>query len=275
MTREADPLRLSSLDDPTRRELFDYVATQQAPVSRAAAAEAVGVDRSVAAYHLDRLVADGLVTASYFRPHGRGGPGAGRPAKHYEPSDVELVVTVPPRDYRLAAELLARAVAADPDPQAPVRTALESAARELGRELAGEDRGDAAGDAARDAARGDTARDAARGDAARGASREAAEGDAARVDTEDGDGDGDDEPRARLVGVLAGLGFRPYEDAEGATRLGNCPFSRLAEAQPDLTCGMNLALLTGVAEAVGAGTEPALDSAAGDCCVVLRRCHGR
>lgn len=234
MARDADPPRLSSLDDPTRRALFDHVASQDAPVSRDAAAEAVGVDRSVAAYHLDRLVADGLVTASYFRPHGRGGPGAGRPAKHYEPSGGELVVSVPPRDYRLAAELLARAADADPDPRSPVRAALESAARELGRELAGED-----------------------GDG-----------------TAEGDGDHHDEGDTQaLLRVLEGLGFRPYQDAEGTTRLRNCPFSRLADAHPGLTCGMNLALVTGIVEGAGAGVgvQPALDSAAGDCCVALRR----
>lgn len=235
MSRQPDMPRLSSLDEPTRRALFDYVAAQGAPVSRDAAAEAVGVDRSVAAYHLDRLVADGLVTTSYFRPHGRGGPGAGRPAKHYEPSGDELVVSVPPRDYRLAAELLARAADADPDPASPVRRALESAARDLGRELATEDTG-ASGQ---------------------------------------GDGVGAEQPPepdgpARLRRVLAQLGFRPYLDDEGTIRLRNCPFSRLADRHPGLTCGMNLALVTGIAEGADAGVQPAIDPAAGDCCVVAR-----
>lgn len=254
MARDADPPRLSSLDDPTRRALFDHVASQDAPVSRDAAAGAVGVDRSVAAYHLDRLVADGLVTASYFRPHGRGGPGAGRPAKHYEPSGEELVVSVPPRDYHLAAELLARAADADPDPRSPVRTALESAARQLGRDLAGED-----GDGTAGGGRAGTA----------GGSGGRAGGSAGVADSE---GDQDErDPQARLQRVLEGLGFRPYRDAEGTIRLRNCPFSRLAEAHPGLTCGMNLALVRGIAEGVGAGAQPALDSAAGDCCVALRR----
>lgn len=236
MAGDADLPRLSSLDDPTRRALFDYVAAQGAPVSRDAAAEAVGVDRSVAAYHLDRLVADGLVTTSYFRPHGRGGPGAGRPAKHYEPSGEEIVVSVPPRDYRLAAELLARAADADPDPQSPVRAALESAARQLGRELACQEL-----EGPRD-------------------------GEAGEAEADQGAELGD---QAALCQVLAHLGFRPYQDPEGTTRLRNCPFSRLAEAHPGLTCGMNLALVSGIAEGTAAGVQPTLDPAAGDCCVAF------
>lgn len=234
MSRHQEQPRLTSLDDPTRRALFDYVVAHGVPVSREAAAEAVGVDRSVAAYHLDRLVADGLVTTSYFRPHGRGGPGAGRPAKHYEASGDEMVVSVPPRDYRLAAELLARAADADPDPESPVRVALEVAARELGRELADGD-GDAVVGGARDA-----------DGCARPASREEA-----------------------LHRVLVELGFRPYQDEAGVTRLRNCPFLRLAASHPGLTCGMNLALMTGIAEGAGADVRPGLDSASGDCCVAF------
>src|SRR5687768_12659053 len=88
-----------SLDDPTRQALYRHVAGRREPVTRDEAATAVGVDRSVAAYHLDRLVADGLLTASFARPEGRSGPGAGRPAKRYERSAGEISVTLPPRSY--------------------------------------------------------------------------------------------------------------------------------------------------------------------------------
>jgi len=53
------------------------------PVSRDEAASACELERATAAYHLDRLVTDGLLAASYARPPGRSGPGAGRPAKRY------------------------------------------------------------------------------------------------------------------------------------------------------------------------------------------------
>lgn len=125
---------LCSLDDPTRRQLYDHVVAQHGPVTRDQASEALGIERSTAAYHLDKLVEEGLLAVSFARPAGRSGPGAGRPAKHYERSDAEFAVSVPPRDYRLAAELLARA--ADADGTGAVREALSHAAADLGRELA-------------------------------------------------------------------------------------------------------------------------------------------
>lgn len=130
--RQLDPL--CSLDDPTRRRLYDYVAAQHGPVTRDQASEGLGIERSTAAYHLDKLVEEDLLAVSFARPEGRTGPGAGRPAKHYERSDAEFSVSVPPRDYRLAAELLARA--AETDATGAVREALHRAAAELGRELA-------------------------------------------------------------------------------------------------------------------------------------------
>lgn len=129
---QLDPL--CSLDDPTRRRLYEYVVAQHEPVTRDRASAELDIDRSTVVYHLDKLVDGGLLAASFARPEGRGGPGAGRPAKHYERSDREFAVSVPPRDYRLAAELLARAAAADTT--GTVRTALDRAAAELGRELA-------------------------------------------------------------------------------------------------------------------------------------------
>src|SRR5436190_20067858 len=93
-----DAGRLSVLDEPLRRRLFDYVRHSSEAVGREEAAAAVEISRSLAAYHLDKLVGHGLLTASYRRPAGRAGPGAGRPAKLYSPADQELSVSVPPRD---------------------------------------------------------------------------------------------------------------------------------------------------------------------------------
>src|SRR5258707_15473395 len=105
---------LSSLDDRVRGRLYEFVSGQAEPVGRDEAAAAAGIGRPLAAYHLDRLVELGLLTASYQRPRGRGGPGAGRPAKMYAPSGREFAVTLPPRGDELAARLLAPAVEADP-----------------------------------------------------------------------------------------------------------------------------------------------------------------
>src|SRR5580698_3996201 len=104
---------LSSLDDPVRRRLYDFVAGRDEPAGRDEAAAAAGIGRPLAAYHLDKLVEQGLLAASYARPPGRGGPGAGRPAKVYARSGREFAVSVPPREYELAARLLAAAVDGD------------------------------------------------------------------------------------------------------------------------------------------------------------------
>jgi predicted ArsR family transcriptional regulator len=98
------------LDDPVRRRLYEYVALQPHGVSRNEAAQAVGIQRTLAAFHLDRLAEAGLVSVSFRRPDGRTGPGAGRPAKLYQRATTEHQVSVPPRDYRRAAELLAEVV---------------------------------------------------------------------------------------------------------------------------------------------------------------------
>jgi predicted ArsR family transcriptional regulator len=129
---------LSSLDEPVRRRLYQMVAERGEPVSRDDAAAAVGIGRALAAYHLDKLVESGLLTAAYRRPPGRSGTGAGRPAKAYSRSEREFAVTVPPREYGLAARLLARAVASDRS--GDTRATLREAARQVGAELGREHR---------------------------------------------------------------------------------------------------------------------------------------
>jgi predicted ArsR family transcriptional regulator len=121
---------VSSLDDPVRGRLYRVVAGSAGPVGRDEAAAAAGVGRPLAAYHLDKLVELGLLAASYQRPPGRGGPGAGRPAKVYARSGREFAVSVPPREYELAARLLATAV--DADASGTSQAALRDAAREYG-----------------------------------------------------------------------------------------------------------------------------------------------
>jgi len=128
-----DLASLSSLDDPVRRRLYEVVRERAEPMGRDEAAAAAGVGRALAVYHLDKLVEAGLLTASYQRPPGRSGPGAGRPAKLYMRSDREFAVTVPPREYELAARLLVQAVEADPGGSS--RAALLDAARRLGADL--------------------------------------------------------------------------------------------------------------------------------------------
>jgi predicted ArsR family transcriptional regulator len=130
-----DLASVSSLEDPVRQRLYDVVSSRPAAVSRDEAAALAGIGRPLAAYHLDKLVESGLLTVTYQRLGGRSGPGAGRPAKLYAKSDREFAVSVPPRDYELAAQILVQAIA---DDQAGTgRAALQDAAYRLGTELAG------------------------------------------------------------------------------------------------------------------------------------------
>src|SRR5947209_3894157 len=103
------------LAEPTRRRVFDVVRAHDDPVTREALAADAGITQRLAAFHLDRLAAAGLLTVDYARPPGRGGPGAGRPAKRYAPAPVQVDLTVPPRRYNVVARILATAMTLAPD----------------------------------------------------------------------------------------------------------------------------------------------------------------
>lgn len=204
--------RLSALADPLRRRLYDYVARADTPVRRDEAAASVGISRTLAAYHLDRLTDAGLLATSYARPDGHTGPGAGRPAKHYEPVDHEVSITVPPRTYHLLARLLADAVAADPTDQ--VVSALLVAAEK--------------------------------------------DGQANCIHDSD------------LLTALRTRAYEPEIADTGDIDLHNCPFHQLAQAYPQLVCGLNHALLRGVLAGLGDNPNRAdLIPHTGRCCVVI------
>jgi predicted ArsR family transcriptional regulator len=123
---------IAALGEPIRRTLYRYVITQPEPVNRDQAAAGAGVARHVAKFHLDKLVEDGLLDVEYARPAGRGGPGAGRPAKLYRRSARELTVSLPPRAYEFAGRILAHAVTTSERHHVPVATALRDTAHEVG-----------------------------------------------------------------------------------------------------------------------------------------------
>src|SRR5919106_6384849 len=127
---------LAGLGDPLRRALYRHVVEQGEPSSREDAAAAVGISRPLAAYHLDKLIDDGLLEARYQRRSGRRGPGAGPPAKHYVRAANPIELSLPARDYAALAELLASAVEADRSGAA--QAALNGAASALGADLAAE-----------------------------------------------------------------------------------------------------------------------------------------
>jgi predicted ArsR family transcriptional regulator len=198
---------LGVLSDPVRRRLYRQVAAAPEEVSRDAAAEAAGVSRSLAAFHLDKLVEAGLLAVSFRRLSGRSGPGAGRPAKLYRRAEGEHAVSVPPRSYDAAARLLAEVLE-----NAGLDRELQAAAKKAG----------------------------------------AAQQDAGADDVE---------------AVLRDRGYEPFRDGE-TLRLRNCPFHALATEFPALICGMNLALIEGLAPEEW---SPALDPCPGGCCVTLSK----
>lgn len=131
---------IAALADPLRRALYRFVAGVDRAVSRDEAGEAVGVPRSTAAFHLDRMVEEGLLETEFRRLGARRGPGAGRPSKLYRRAPGEISVSLPARHYDLAADLLAAAVteATAGAGDVPVDVALRRVAHQRGAELAAE-----------------------------------------------------------------------------------------------------------------------------------------
>lgn len=133
---EAGLADLAVLAEPVRRRVYLHVLRRADAVSRDEAAEALGIGRSLAAFHLDRLVDAGLLETEFRRLSGRTGPGAGRPSKLYRASPREVRAVVPERRYEVAAELFAEALSAPNGGS----TDLGDVARTYGTELGSEAR---------------------------------------------------------------------------------------------------------------------------------------
>jgi predicted ArsR family transcriptional regulator len=127
---------LAALGDPLRRRLYRLVTGEDHAVGRDEAAAGVGVSRSAAAFHLDRMVEDGLLEVEFKRLTGRSGPGAGRPAKLYRRVRGEIELSLPARRYELAARLLAAAASEATTTGTPVDAVLDRLARERGAAVA-------------------------------------------------------------------------------------------------------------------------------------------
>jgi predicted ArsR family transcriptional regulator len=236
--QDGDPIATAAvLAEPVRRALYEHVAGRDEPVDRDEAAEATGIGRPLAAFHLDRLAAAGLLEVEYRRRSGRSGPGAGRPAKFYRRTrGLSVELSLPARRYRMAAEIFAEGLDRGPDDH--VRDAVREAARDRGAALSVAPRGDE---------RSMGAADEPSTRAAKPRSRRAA--------------------RRTLLAVLEREGFEPTDDGR-EIRLRNCPFDDLVADHRDLTCSMNLALLEGLADGVGeAGMRAVARPVDGSCCV--------
>lgn len=135
-SREARILAVAALEEPTRRRLYDHVVRRVDPVTREEAATALGLPRTTAAFHLDKLADEGLLEVVYERRNGRSGPGAGRPSKLYRRAAQHVAVSLPEHRYDLAGGLLATAIEDAVATGESPRAALDRRARQLGNELA-------------------------------------------------------------------------------------------------------------------------------------------
>jgi predicted ArsR family transcriptional regulator len=125
---------VAALDHPVTQSVYRLLVAR-GELSRDRTAEALDLARSVAAFHLDKLVDAGLADVRFERLTGRSGPGAGRTAKLYRRSDTEIGVSLPERRYDLAGELLAEAVERSSHDGVAVDQALRRAATDTGRRI--------------------------------------------------------------------------------------------------------------------------------------------
>ncbi|MEW6553033.1 MAG: helix-turn-helix domain-containing protein [Actinomycetota bacterium] len=96
----------TALADPTRREIMEYVLRSDSPLSVREVADFFGLHANAARMHLDKLVKGGLLRIVRQR-----GARGGRPAHLYDASGEELDLNLPPRRYKLLAEVLAGGLA--------------------------------------------------------------------------------------------------------------------------------------------------------------------
>jgi predicted ArsR family transcriptional regulator len=226
LTRDA--AGIGALADPIRHQLYQFVCSQTAPVSRDQAADALGIARHQVKFHLDRLEAEGLLEADYARVTGRSGPGAGRTSKLYRRARRDIAVSLPHREYELAGRLMAEAIAGSQATGVSAVEVLHQIAHDYGQTIAG------------------------------------------TAITDSRHTPADAESALKLAAaVLAEHGYQPRR-LDGEMELVNCPFHALAQQQTELACGMNHALICGVADALTPHSPHArLDPRPERCCVVL------
>ncbi len=131
----ADVIALGVLAEPQRARIYDYLAAANAPRTRQDVADALGLGRTLVAFHFDKLEQAGLIESVAPEAVASGRPG--RPAQWYRVTQPEISASVPPRRYELLAEILVQAVGEHVPPEPLVEAALR-VARQRGRDLAAE-----------------------------------------------------------------------------------------------------------------------------------------
>src|SRR6266496_2918362 len=99
---------VAALDDPLRQGMYAFIRRARRPVTRDEAAASVGISRKLAAFHLDKMVAAGLLRARY-EAVGEVRR-VGRTPKVYEPAGDDIRVSIPERRYEVLADILVDAV---------------------------------------------------------------------------------------------------------------------------------------------------------------------
>jgi predicted ArsR family transcriptional regulator len=124
----------ASLGDPTRRAIYIAVRESAEPMTTSKVAGLFDIHPNVARHHLDRLAADGYLQVSHQRRSG--GPGAGRPAKTYEPTNKEVSVHFAPRRFEMLTDMLFQVLEEVSPPD--VAKVAEKVGRAYGEKLADE-----------------------------------------------------------------------------------------------------------------------------------------
>lgn len=134
MGLEQDVAALAVLVEPQRRRLYDALARAATPRTLGELCKELGLARTLAAFHVEKLVAAGLVESLAPEP----APGQpGRPSRKLRLTGRELTASVPPRRYDLIAEVLLDA-ATGQRPGEQLDVAARRSARARGAALADE-----------------------------------------------------------------------------------------------------------------------------------------
>lgn len=92
----------TALADETRREIYEYLYQEGESMGAKEVAERFGLHVNAARMHLEKLAKGGLLTVVRKRS-----ALGGRPAHLYRVNEEEWEISVPPRQYRLLAEIMA------------------------------------------------------------------------------------------------------------------------------------------------------------------------
>jgi predicted ArsR family transcriptional regulator len=120
--------QVALLEDDLRRQMYEFIRNRGRAVTRDEVARELRISTNLAAFHLDKLTAGGLLDARYERPADHPTT-TGRAPKLYEPSDAEIEIAIPPRRYDIPGAVLLRALLTRDESETP-----EAAAERVGRE---------------------------------------------------------------------------------------------------------------------------------------------